>query len=49
MEYPIELIPDIPVKLGAHQTLLRGQHIVVFRVAGPGGIKESNPPLVHSY
>jgi hypothetical protein len=24
MEYPIQLIPDIPVKLGAYQALLRG-------------------------
>jgi hypothetical protein len=46
MENPIELVPDITVKLGAHKTFLRGQHIVIFRVTGAGGIKET--PCTHS-
>jgi hypothetical protein len=42
VENPIELVPDIAVKLGAHEAFLRGQHVVIFRVTGAGGIKETS-------
>jgi MoxR-like ATPase len=41
MEYPIQFVPDIPVKLRADQALLRGQHIVVIGITGTGCVKEA--------
>jgi hypothetical protein len=48
MEHPVELIPNIPVQLGADKPFLRGQHIVPTRVAGTGGIKKSLNALSHT-
>jgi hypothetical protein len=42
VENPVELVPDIPVKLGAHKAVRRRKHIVVFRVTGPGGVKKAD-------
>jgi hypothetical protein len=42
MEHPVQFIPDIPVKLGSDQAILGGQHIVILRVTGPGGIKKTD-------
>jgi hypothetical protein len=42
VEYPVQLVPDIPVKLCAHEAVRRGEHIVVFRVTGAGGVKKTD-------
>jgi hypothetical protein len=42
MEYPVEFIPDIPVKLRSYKPILRRQHIVIFWIAGAGGVKKAN-------
>jgi hypothetical protein len=47
VEYPIELILYIAVQLGAHQPFLGGEHIMIFRVTGPGGIKKPIFAMVH--
>jgi hypothetical protein len=39
VEYPVQLISDIPVQLGAQQAIRRREHIVIIRVAGAGGVK----------
>jgi hypothetical protein len=47
MEHPVELILNIPVELTPNEALLRGQHVMVIRVAGASGIKKPNFPLFH--
>jgi hypothetical protein len=50
MEYPVKAVPYITVELGSHQALLRGQHVVIPRVARAGGIEKTYPapnPLLH--
>jgi hypothetical protein len=47
VEYPIELILDIPMQLSAHQPFFRGKHIMILRVAGAGGVKKTDGTLIH--
>jgi hypothetical protein len=47
MENPVQLIPDIPVQLGADQPFLRGEHIMIFRFTWPCGIKKSDSTRMH--
>jgi hypothetical protein len=41
MKHPIELVLNVAVYLGAHQTFIRRQHIVLIGTAGTGGIKKA--------
>jgi hypothetical protein len=47
MEYPIKLVLYVAVQLGAHQPFLRGEHVMVVRVTGAGGIEKSNFAFAH--
>ncbi|GHV90297.1 hypothetical protein AGMMS50268_08000 [Spirochaetia bacterium] len=47
MEYPIQFIPDIAVKLSAYQALLRGEHIMHIRTAWTGGIEKPDFSFTH--
>jgi hypothetical protein len=47
VEYPIKLISDIAVQLGADQTLFGGEHVMIVRVAGTGGIKKTDLTFSH--
>jgi hypothetical protein len=47
MEYPIEFVADIPVKLSAYKPFGRGEHIVIVRITGAGGIEKSDSALIH--
>jgi hypothetical protein len=49
VEYPIELVTDIPVQLGANQPLFRREHIVIYRVTGAGGVKKPHLAFIHGY
>jgi ABC-type polysaccharide transport system permease subunit len=40
VENPVELVPNVPVQLGAHEPLCGGQHIMHIRPARAGGIEK---------
>jgi hypothetical protein len=42
MQYPIEFIPDIPVKLRSYEPICRWQHIVIPGLARTGSVKKPN-------
>jgi hypothetical protein len=46
VQHPVELVLDIALKLRPYQALGRRQHVVHFRPAGAGGIKET--PSFHA-
>jgi hypothetical protein len=47
VEHPVQFVPDVAVKLRTHQPFLRGEHIVIVRVTGAGGIKKPYFALAH--
>jgi hypothetical protein len=47
MEYPVKFIPYVAVQLGAHQPFFRGEHIMIFRVTGAGGVEKPVFSLAH--
>jgi hypothetical protein len=48
MEHPIELVANVPVQLGTYEAFFRGQHIVHFGTAGPGGIEKPDRSFFHT-
>jgi hypothetical protein len=42
MKYPVEIVPDIAVELGAYQAFFRGEHIMVPGITGAGGIEKTH-------
>jgi hypothetical protein len=47
MEHPVEFVHYVAVQLGAYQPFRRGEHVMIFRVAGTGGIKKSDSTWTH--
>jgi hypothetical protein len=49
MEYPIELVSNVPLKLGAYQAFFRGKHVMIIRITGAGGIEKPDFSFTHIF
>jgi hypothetical protein len=47
VQHPVETVPNVPMQLSAHKTLVGGKHVVIIRVTGAGGVKKSDFALSH--
>jgi hypothetical protein len=41
MKHPVEFIADVAVQLCAHKPVFGRKHVVVFRIAGSGGVEKT--------